>query len=198
MDRSKFDNQLMQLRKIILDGISYFIAFQALDREYELSNKNADYKEGLWWKYRGFLAPARNALLKSTLVQLSKVYDTDERTTSLRNLVVEARNNSDELTPFATEDSLEIIQVRIVQISELLDKLKIYRNKRLVHLDSTDMENLEISDGDIEVLTDKTKSIFNSFKLLCDGNSDNFDEIMEDVKTHSDQIIEMLSKAELG
>lgn len=49
MDRSKFDTQLMQLKKIILDGISYFIAFQALDKEYDFANDRLKYDEGIWW-----------------------------------------------------------------------------------------------------------------------------------------------------
>ena len=198
MDRSKFDSQLMQLRKIILDGISYHIAFQALDKEYQLTNTKLKNEEGFWWQYRGFFAPARNALLRSTLLQLSKVYDASPNAVSLRSLVINARNEPTNLAPFATEESLENIQRRIADIRELLEKLRRYRNRRLVHFDSAFMENMELPTGEVEMLIEKTKSIFNSFKLLCDGKADNFDEIMKEVKIHTDQVVELLKKDEPG
>ncbi len=93
IDRSNFQYQLSQLRKIILDCVSYFIVWESLDKEYgkylnSSSAKYLDYfspkgPEDLWWRYRGFFAPTRNALLWSALLQLSKAYDTDPRAVSL-------------------------------------------------------------------------------------------------------------------
>jgi len=133
-----------------------------------------------------------------TLIQFSKVYDTDPRTVSLMNLLVNARNNTDELVPLTAQDNFESIQARIVEISKLLEKLRNYRNKRLVHYDSTDMENLEIPVSEVDMLIEKTKSIFNSFKLLCDGNADNYENIMKEVNLHTDKIIGLMNKEKLG
>jgi len=63
IERSKFERQLSDLRKIILDGISYFIVWQALNIEYEDSKETNRPQKDFWWRYRGFFAPARNALL---------------------------------------------------------------------------------------------------------------------------------------
>ena len=71
IQRSRFEHHFIHLRKIILDGISDFIVWQALDREYEYSKQHDHQNRGFWWRYRGFFAPARNALLWSTLMQLS-------------------------------------------------------------------------------------------------------------------------------
>lgn len=73
LERSKFEHQLFQLRKIVLDGISYFIVWQGLTKECEDSIQNLGQHTGLWWQYRGLFAPVRNALLWSTLMQLSNL-----------------------------------------------------------------------------------------------------------------------------
>lgn len=128
-NRSEFEVQLSHLRKIILDGVSYYIVWQGLNREYEKAINNPGQKAGFWWQYRGFFAPVRNALLWSALLQLSKAYDADGRAISLNNLLVSARNNPLELAPDEAPDSFENIQVRIAKNRELLQRLRDYRNK---------------------------------------------------------------------
>ncbi len=192
MERSKFENQFFHLRKIILDGISYFIVWQELTKEYEDSKQNLNQNKGWWWQYRGFFAPARNALLWSALMQLSKAFDKDTRTVSLNNLLVTARNNPTELTPYAMQDSLEDIQVMIFKNIELLHKLKRYRNRRLAHHDSKETENIELPLEEVKTLIEETKSIYNSLKFSCDGKYDNFDDIMEDVSLHTSQVVTIM------
>ena len=205
-DRSKFQYQLSQLRKIILDCVSYFIVWESLDKEYSKYlnssfEKYVDYfspkgPEDLWWRYRGFFAPTRNALLWSALLQLSKAYDTDPRAVSLINLTANARNNPLELAPYATQDSLEVIQRKIAKNQEILVKLRHYRNKRLAHYDSTEMESIKIYVHQVTSLIKETKEIFNSLKYACQQESDNFDLIMEDVTLHTSQVIDTLKKVE--
>lgn len=194
MDRYQFERKLFRLRKNILDGISYFIVWQALNREYEKEIHSKD--KGFWWQYRGFFAPSCNALLWSTLMQLSKAYDTDYRAVSLNNLIVDARNNPIELAPYSTQNGLENIQVRIAQNITLLQKLRQYRNKRLVHYDSTETQNIEIPADDVNMLIEETKLIFNLLKHACEGDADNFEEIMADVSLHTSQVIDTMIKCE--
>ena len=196
IERSKFEHQLFQLRKIILDGISYFIVWQSLNREYEDSKVNFHQNRGFWWQYRGFLAPTRNALLWSTLMQLSKAFDVNPRTPSLNNLLVAARNNLTELAPYATQDGLGDIQTMISKNIELLQKLRRYRNKRLVHFDSEEMENIELPPEEVITLVEETKSIFNSLKYSCEGKYDNFEDIMENVYLHTSQVIRIMRESE--
>lgn len=196
IERSKFEHQFFHLRKIILDGISYFIVWQVLDKEYEFSKQNPHQDKGFWWQYRGFFAPARNALLWSTLMQLSKAFDRNPKTVSLSNLLITARNNQTELAPCATQDALEDIQVMILKNTELLQKLRRYRNKRLVHLDSEEMENIELPPEEVITLVEETKSIFNSLKYSCEGKYDDFEDIMENVRLHTSQVISIIGKGE--
>jgi len=204
-DRSKFQYQLSQLRKIILDCVSYFIVWESLDKEYgkylnSSFTKYLDYfsprgpKDDLWWRYRGFLAPTRNALLWSALLQLSKAYDNDPRTVSLINLIADARNNPSELAPYATQDSLEVIQGRIAKNHEILAKLRHFRNKRLAHYDATETESIRIYVYQVTSLIEETKEIFNSLEYACQEESDNFDLIMEDVTLHTSQVIDTLKR----
>ena len=186
-DQRQFQDQLRNLRKIILDGVSYYVVWQKLDSEYSKSLSLSPLK-GFWWQYRGFFAPARNALLWSALVQLSKAYDSDPRCVSLNNLVVKARNNPS-FAPFGTQDSLEEIQVRILNNREILLKLRQYRNKRLVHYDSTEIESIMIPAYKVTELVEDTKAIFNLLKYTCEGDTDDFDLYMENVGLHTSQVI---------
>ena len=206
IDRLKFQYQFNQLRKVILDCLSYFIVWESLDREYgkDLNSESSKYlnyfapsgSDDFWWRYRGFLAPTRNALLWSTLLQLSKVYDTAPRAVSLINLISAARNNPSELAPYATQDDLEVIQGNIAQNQELLLKLRHYRNTRLAHLDSTVSETTKIYIFQVSSLIKETKEVFNSLKHACQDETDDFDLFMEDVIIHTSQVMDNLRKVE--
>lgn len=194
-ERHQFENQLFDLRKLVLDGLSYFVVWQALNKQYQDSHAIPHDTRNPSWRYRGFIAPARNALLWSTLLQLSKVFDTDPRTISFHNLVVKARNDQKELAPYATQDSLEDIQVRILRSEGLLQKLRRYRNRRLTHMDSTQNENVTFPFERLDILVGEMKVIFNELKFSCDGNRDDFADIMLDVSTHTSQVIDILSRS---
>ena len=128
-------------------------------------------------------------------MQLSKAFDNNPKTVSLRNLLVTARNNPT-LAPYATRDGIEDIQGKMAKNIELLQKLKRYRNKRLVHFESGLMDNIELPPEDVKTLTEETKSIYNSLKFSCDGEYDNFDDIMDSVHLHASQVISIMSEGE--
>jgi hypothetical protein len=193
MNQYTFEQQLLILRKIILDGLSYYLVWQSLDKEYKESNENQKERYGFWWQNRGFLAPVRNALLWSTLLQISKAYDRDERTVSLNNLVAYARNYP-EFSPFTTPEKLEDIQARIARNRVLLEKLRRYRNKRLVHYDSTELEDVQIPSEDVVALVGETTSIFNDLKYAYEGKLDDFDDIMVDVNNHTAKVINIIKR----
>lgn len=196
IERSKFGGQLISLRKIILDGISYYIVWQVLNKEYEDEKQYLHQDKGFWWRYRGFFAPARNALLWSTLLQLSKAFDGHPRAVSLNNLLVSARNNPTELTPYATQDRLEDIQVKILKNMALLEKLRRYRNQRVAHFDSELMEDIELSPEEVNTIVEEAKTIFNLLKFACEGRSDNFNHIMEDISPHTTKVINIIKRSE--
>ena len=195
IERSKFDHQVLQLRKIILEGVSYFIVWQALNREYENSIQTLDHT-GFWWKYSGFFAPARNALLWSTLLQISKAYDKDPRNLSLGKLLKIALENRKELVPYATRGGLRAIFNKIDNNALLLQRLRRYRNQRLAHFDAELNENIELPTEEVQTLVEETKSIFNSLKYSYEGKYDDFNDIMENVSLHTSQLINTMK--ELG
>lgn len=119
-------NQLYQLRKIILDGISYFIVWQELNIEYQKGLKNLGQHKGFCWQYRGFFAPSRKALLNSALLELSKIYDEDNRTVNIRKLLKNVLNNKSDLAPYAKSDISKTILLTIDNVSELLERLRNY------------------------------------------------------------------------
>ena len=194
--RSKFERQLSDLRKIILDGISYFIVWQALDREYEDAKQYLHQKKDFWWQYRGFFAPSRNALLWSTLMQLSKAYDKHRMTASLNNLIASARNNPKELASYSTQEGLVDIQVKMINNIKSLQRLINYRNKRLAHFDSQVMDNIELPTEEINSLVEETKSIFNLLKYASTGEYDDYSDIMRTISKHTSQVIGIMRKSE--
>ena len=194
IERSKFEHQLFNLRGIILDGVSYFIVWQGLAKEYEDSIKNLSQRTGFWWRYRGFFAPARKALLWNALMQLSKAFDKDTRNVCIGKLLKIALENRKELVPHATRSSLKAILSKIDNNTELLQRLRQYRNKRLAHFDADLTDNIELPSEEVQTLIEETKSIYNSIKLLYDGKYDDFDDIMENVDLHTKQVISIMSE----
>lgn len=197
MEPYEFDRHLDVLRKIILDGLSYFLAFQSLNTEYEESLAHFKDHGDFWYRYRGFFAPARNALMWSTLLQFAKVYDGNRRALSLMKLVAAAREVQGSLTPFAGEGELEAIQASIARNLKLVQKLKRYRNARLAHYDTTEPEDIGLPVSDVSMLVDQTKTLFNSLKHAHEGTYDDFAEIMKNVVLHSTEVIGEMKKSRL-
>ena len=67
--------------------------------------------------------------------------------------------------------------------------------ENLVRLDFL-MDNIELPPEDVKTLTEETKSIYNSLKFSCDGEYDNFDDIMDSVHLHASQVISIMSEGE--
>ncbi len=192
IERSKYERYLFQLRQIILDGVSYFIVWQGLNKEYEDSNQN--FYQRFDYQYRGFFAPARKALLFCALMQLSKAFDKDTRNISVGKLLKMALENPKELAPYATSSSLKAILDNIYDNTELLQRLRRYRNQRLAHFDADLMDNIELPSGEVQTLIEETKSIYNSIKFSYEGKYDDFGDIMENVYLHTSQVINIMSE----
>ena len=54
-----------------------------------------------------------------------------------------------ELAPFASQDRLEDIQVKILNSVDLLKRLRRYRNLRLAHFDSELMEDVSLHTSEV-------------------------------------------------
>lgn len=194
IERPQFNKQLFQLRRIILDGLSYFIVWQGLNTEYEKGYNSPSKEKDFWWHYRGFLAPTRKALSGSALIQLSKAFDKDTRNISIGKTLKLILENKEELAPYVTRDILNSILVKITNNTELLKRLKRYRDKRLAHHDAGLTDDIELPPEEVHTLIEETKFIFNAIKYSYEGQYDDFDDIMQDVKLHTSQVIDMMDK----
>jgi len=195
LEQVQFEKQLFQLRRIILDGLSYFIVWQGLNIEFEKGYNKPNKEKDYWWHYRGFLGPARKALSGSALIQLSKAFDKDTRNISIGKILKSQLENKELLASYATRDSLNSILVKVDNNTELLKKLKRFRDKRLAHHDADLTEDTELPPEEVQTLIEETKSIFNAIKYSYEGQYDDFDDIMQDVKLHTSQIINMIDKS---
>lgn len=192
MQQAQFFNRRIQLRKTILDGLSYYIVWKALNDEYERGWKQNTFKTDFSWRYRGFIAPCRKALLWSALMQLSKAYDQHQQNVNLYNILSEVLNNIDELAPHATRDDLENIQARITKNRELIDRLKRFRNRRLAHLDSSLTERMDFPSDQVDIMIEETKVILDQLTYACEGKHEDYSDMMEDVFQHTSEIIQMI------
>ena len=128
MEPQEFNRQLIELRKIIADGIAYFSAWRSLRVGDEDSAQALNH-------YRGLFLPAQIALQSQTLMQFAKVFDKHPKAISLRNLLSAANENRLNLIPYATEKELQDIEEKINNSKNLLTRLKRYLKPDLLIID---------------------------------------------------------------
>ena len=78
--------------------------------------------------------------------------------------------------------------------TELLERLRDYRNKRLAHYDAGLVDDIELPPEEVTTLIEETKAIYNSIKFSHDGECDDFNDIMENVYLHTEQVISIMSE----
>ncbi|MBI4333923.1 MAG: hypothetical protein HY673_21885 [Chloroflexi bacterium] len=160
MEPQEFKRQQDELGKIISNGTAYFSAWRGLMVEDEDSAHALN-------DYRNFFLPARDALLKMTLMQFAKVFDRHPKTVSLSNLARAAKKNRETLLPHATDNDLRDIEQKVDAAGELLKRLKRYRDQRLAHHDAVLAGDMRLRYGEVRKLIEETKSIYN---LLSHGH----------------------------
>ncbi len=74
----------------------------------------------------------------------------------------------------------------------MLEKLRNYRNKRLAHYDAELVDDLNLPPEEVNKLIEETKSIYNSIKFSHDGKYDDFNDIMEAVYLHTEEVINIM------
>ena len=185
MEFQEFKHQLDELRDIISDGIAYFSAWKGLMVGDEDSAQSLN-------RYRGLFLPARNALLWSALMQFAKVFDRDPRTVSLRNLLTVAKNNKENLTPYATEDDLLDIEQKIDASETLLERLKGFRDQRLAHHDATVTGRVSLLFGEVERLIDEVKSMYNSLRRVHDRSTTAFDYLARKAERNTSEVVSIM------
>lgn len=185
MTSEEFEKQLNELRTIINDGIAYFSAWRGLMVEDDESAHALD-------RYRGLFLPARNALLWMALMQFAKVFDHDSRTVSLRNLLTQALENREELTPNATSVEIEDIIEQVEANEALLERLKRLRDQRLAHHDHITRGDLSLPFGEVERVVEEIQAMYNSLRRGHDRVYTAFGNIAKDAARHTSQVVSIM------
>lgn len=185
MERQEFKRQLVELRKIIADGIAYFSAWRGLRVGDEDSAQALN-------RYRGLFLPAQIALQSQTLMQFAKVFDKHPKTISLRNLLAVANENRQNLTPHATEKDLQDIEQKISDSGSLLTRLKRYRDTRLAHHDAIVAGDTSLPYGEVNKLADEVKSMYNLLTKGHDRSVTNFEQLARDAARHTSEVVRIM------
>lgn len=184
MEANEFTRQLDELRNIITDGLSYFVAWRGLMVEDDESAQALN-------RYRGLFLPARNAMLWMALLQLAKVFDRDPRTVSLRNLLATASQNRETLTPHATQGDLEHLQQQVDDNEAVLERLKRLRDQRIAHHDSVTSGDRSLRHGEAQQLVEDIKSMYNSLRYGHDRAYTAFAELTEPER-HTSAVVNIM------
>ena len=180
----EFKRKLDELGTIIGDGIAYFAAW------FGLATDNDETAHALK-RYDGFFVAAGNALLWMALIQLNKVFDSDKRTVSMRNLLTQLKEDR-ALVPELTDDNLLVIEEKLDGSEEVWERLKRFRDQRLAHHDSTVTGDTAVLIGEINKLIDDIKEMYNA---ICRGHNREctaFESIARDAERHTGQVVQLV------
>jgi HEPN superfamily AbiU2-like protein len=186
MTAEEFKRQLVELRKIIWDGVACYWAWRELvveDKE-TLTALN---------RYHAFFYPARASLLIRALLQFSKALDSNTRTVSLRKLLAEAKKDHQNLMPCAADGELDKIAAQIDEDKPLLQSLKSLRDQRIAHHDafrSTDAGKLRVDD--VQKLMEDIVSMFNALSNGHDGGVTDVSLLKNDAEWHTSEIVRIM------
>lgn len=185
MEPQEFKRQLDELRAIIADGIAYFSAWRGLTVEDDVSAHALN-------RYRGLFLPARNALLWMTFMQFAKVFDHDTRTISLRNLLISAKADRENLTPYASEDNLQKLEEQIDTNEDLLERLKRLRDQRIAHHDANITGDTQLLYGETQKFVEAVKSMYNSLTRYHDRSTTSFEYLVREAKSHTAEVVQIM------
>lgn len=185
MQYKEFNRQIIELRQVIGDGIAYLTAWQGLMAE------DDDTAQALN-RYRGLFLTARNAMQWSSLMQLAKIFDKDTRTISLRNLLIAAQSNPNELTPFITDEDLTFIEHQIEEKEPILERIKGFRNQRLAHWDANVTGDSKLLLDDIKELLEDIKSMYNTLLRGHEGSSVSYHNLINTAQRHTSKVVSIM------
>lgn len=143
-------------------------------------------------RYKGMFLPARNAMFCMALIQFAKVFDRDQRTISLHNLVKNAKEKPNDLVPHATTAELDEVESRIVANEAVLVSLKGVRDQRIAHHDAIKSGSKPLFYGDITRLVEDIKSLYNDVQKWHDRSVTSFDFLERDADRHTSEVLRIM------
>ena len=188
MERQEFKKQLDELGHIIVHGIACFLVWRIV------ANRDTD-EAHVMNRYRGFFVPVESCLLNMALLQFAKVFDRDDRTVSLLNLLSAAKENRTLLVPNAQGDALGNLENTIRNDEQVLESLRNYRNQRLAHHDKIVSKDISLQNGQFTQLIDDVKDMYNKLSNGHDESIMLFDSsLSHDVEKHTSQVKRIICK----
>jgi hypothetical protein len=184
MDAEEYKKRLTDLQFIITHGLGYFKAWA------KIYNRDEETARALN-RYKGLIILTQYSFRDIAHLQFAKVFDTDPRTSSLRVLLKEAKENPDELTPNATSEELADLESQIDSNEDLLERLKTFRDQYLAHHDAHPDEN-RLNFGEMNQLADDIQSWFNSLSSWHDQNITIFDHYYQEAEKHTSDLVQLV------
>ena len=152
MLREEFARQLKELGETLFSAsVKYAIWLELWPTEERVGTLN---------RYGGFFLPVRHALYSTMLMEFAKMFDRDQRTISLTNLLQIGKTDPENLLPHAAPVELEQMSQRLSQNESVLESLKRKRDQQLAHLDPNPMEAPLIK-GEFDRFVENLQSTFN-------------------------------------
>jgi len=185
MEPQEFNRQLIELQKIIAEGIAYFSTWRSLRVGDDDSAQALN-------RYRGLFLPAQIALQSQMLMQLAKLFDKHPKAISLSNLLSAANENRLKLIPYATEEDLQNIEEKISNSESLLLRLKRYRDTRLAHHDAIVAGDTALLYGEVNKLVENVKCMFNSLTRGHVLSFTSFDRLVRDAEKHTSEVVRIM------
>ena len=160
MNRNEFKRQLDELQQQIFRAIvSYQVRLALWETPQVVDILN---------RYRGFFIPVRDALYETWVMGFAKVFDSDRRTMSLKNLMKMAKEDVVNLVPNMTEKKINELEQRLSQHDATLTAIKRLRDQYFAHLDAKPEPKLPLIKGDVDQLVKTLEDVFNQLSVGYD------------------------------
>ena len=162
MTRDEFEKQLRKQASVISRGLTYYSAWDAVWPTGETVKALT--------RFRDFFSPVRGALFEVLLIQVSKVWDGEDATLSLPDLLELAREDMQGLVPHATARELDDMCDQLAQQKTVLEHLKQMKDQHLAHLDAHPFDDATIRKGDVDNLVKTVQMVLNRVSVAHEGS----------------------------
>ena len=186
MDRQEFSRQLNELQNQIFYAILSYDMYIALWPTEDIVHTINLYK--------GFFLPVSSALHQAMFMGFSRIFDTDNRTMSLMNLLRIAKTNQLEFTPNITVQELEDMTSQLLRHNDVLTKIKVLRDQKLAHLDANLQPTSPTTKAEISNLIEIICEIFNKLSIGHDRSQYAWEFQRKDSKTAAGEVIRILQE----
>jgi len=186
MDRNEFKRQLNEIQREIFRAIVSY--------ELRLSLWETPQVVNILNRYRGFFIPVRDALFGTMVMGFAKVFDRDNRTMSLKNLIKVAKMDVVNLVPRMTIEKIEELEQQLSQHNVVLKAIKQMRDQHFAHLDAVPDQKLPLIKRDFDRMVETLKNVFNELSKGHDGSVYNWSYQARQSERETRKILHILNE----